>query len=95
MYISSKKISSFIEKNIKDDKLTLKYKQEQTGLDDMISLKIYKRGNDLLIGTSTMLLKDIIEEVGTTHKGKQPQHRLGQRQPFRDLFVEAVHGIAP
>ena len=46
----SGKLPIFVERNIKEDKLTLKYKQAQTGKDDMISIKIYKKGNDLLIG---------------------------------------------
>ena len=46
----SGKLSIFSERNIKENKLTLKYRRVPTGKNDMISIKIYKKGNDLLIG---------------------------------------------
>ena len=50
MYNFYVKLPIFFEKNIKEDNLTLECKQVKTGKDHMISIKIYRRGNDLLIG---------------------------------------------
>ena len=44
------KMPLFLERNIKEDKLISKYKKIPTGKPDMISIKIHKKGNDLLIG---------------------------------------------
>ena len=44
------KMHLFLETNIKEDQLTLECTRKTTGINQMISIKIYQRGNDLLIG---------------------------------------------